>query len=90
MTSGGRTLFVQLLGLGLDAFQHVLRLLAHAHQDDAFHRLVVLLKAELAEARRVADGTSPMSLTRTGMPFFLPTTMLPMSAVSRTSPRPRM
>ena len=48
-------MLVQLLGHGFDAPQNHLRLLADAHQDDAFHRIVLLHVAELAEPRRVAD-----------------------------------
>ena len=50
---------VDLLGFFLDAFEDILRLLAAAHQDDAFDGVVVLfllcLEAENAEARSVAD-----------------------------------
>ncbi len=52
----GQDVLVELLGLCLDAFQHILRLLAAPHQDDAFDRIIVLLEAELAQARGVADA----------------------------------
>src|ERR1700722_303559 len=47
---------VQFFGLGFNALQDVLRLLTAQHENDAFDRVVILLKAELAEARRMADG----------------------------------
>src|SRR5262249_23436163 len=50
---------VDFFGLSLDAFQNVLRLLAAAHQNDAFYGVIVVfglvLEAEDAQARRVAD-----------------------------------
>ena len=46
---------VELLRLRLDALEHRLRLLAGAHEDDAFDRVVRLVEAELAESRRVSD-----------------------------------
>jgi len=46
---------IELVGLSLDRLEHVLRLLAAQHKDDAFDRVVILLIAEFAEARRVAD-----------------------------------
>ena len=49
-------LTVQFFGLGLNSLQNVLRLLAAAHEDHAFDRVVILLKAELTEAGRVPDG----------------------------------
>ena len=52
---GRQDVFVQLLRFRLDAFQHVLRLLAGEHQDHAFDGVVRLVEAEFAEARRVAD-----------------------------------
>ena len=42
-------------GLRLDALEHHLRLLAGAHQDDAFDGVVRCHEAELPEPRRVAD-----------------------------------
>ena len=51
----GQDLFVELLGLGLDALQDVLGLFAGSHQDDAFHGVILFLEAELAQARRDAD-----------------------------------
>src|SRR6185312_5416534 len=52
----GRKLPVDLLGLGLDRLQHVLRLRAGEHEDDALDRIVLVIEAELAQARGVADG----------------------------------
>src|ERR1019366_8590752 len=52
---GRQDAFVQLLRHGLDAPQNHLRLLAHAHEDDAFDGFILLHVAELAEARGVAD-----------------------------------
>ena len=49
-------LAVQFFRLGLDAFQDILRLLASQHQNDAFHGVIVVLEAELAQARSMADG----------------------------------
>ncbi len=49
-------MLVQFFGLGFDALQHVLRLLAAQHHDDAFDGVVILVESELAQARRVADG----------------------------------
>ena len=46
---------VQLLGHLLDLLQHHLGLLAHAHQDDAFDRIVLVHESELAQPRRVPD-----------------------------------
>ena len=46
---------VQFLGLGLDALQNVLRLLAAQHENDAFDRVVIFLEAEFTQTRRVAD-----------------------------------
>ena len=51
----GQHLFVQLLGLLLDALQDVLGLFAAAHQDDAFHRVVVLVEPEFPQARGMAN-----------------------------------
>ena len=47
---------VQLFGFCFDALEHVLRLLAGEHQDDAFDGVIRLVEAEFAEARRAADG----------------------------------
>ncbi len=52
---GRQHVFVELLGLGFDAFEHILRLLAAAHHDDALDGVVGFIEAELAEARGVAD-----------------------------------
>ena len=46
---------VERLGQLLDFFQNDLRLLADAHQDDAFDGIVLTHVAELSEPRRVAD-----------------------------------
>ena len=46
----GQDLFVEFLRLRLDAFQNVLRFFAGAQEDHAFHRVVLLLVAELAQA----------------------------------------
>ena len=51
----GQDLLVQFLGLGLDALEHILGLFAGAQQDDAFHRVILFLIAEFAQARRDAD-----------------------------------
>ena len=51
----GRICIVELPGLRLNPLQNVLGLLARAQQDDALHRVVLLLVAELAEARGDAD-----------------------------------
>ena len=51
----GQDLLVEFLGLRFDALQDVLGFLAGAQQDDAFHGVILLLKAELAQARRDAD-----------------------------------
>ena len=64
---GRQDVFVQLLGLGLDALEDVLRLLAAAHHDDAFDRVIGLVEAELAQARaRCRSTTWPMSPMRVG------------------------
>ncbi len=47
---------IQFVGFGLDVFQNVLRLLSAQHQDDAFDGVIIFLKAEFAQARRVPDG----------------------------------
>ena len=81
---------VQLPRLRLDALQHRLRLLAGAHQDDAFHGVVLVVEPELAEARGAWPiSTVATSFTSTGMPFFVAMTTLPMSVVvlRRASPR---
>ena len=46
---------VQFFGLRFGELEHGLRLLARAHQDHAFHRIVAIIESELPEARRVAD-----------------------------------
>ena len=47
---------VDFLRFRLDALQHGLGLLAAAHQDHAFHRVVHLVETEFTEPRRVPDG----------------------------------
>ena len=49
-------MLVQFFGFRLDALQHVLRLLAAQHHDDAFHGVIGLVESEFAQPRRVADG----------------------------------
>src|SRR5262249_17355516 len=51
----GQDHLIQLFGLVLDPFQHVLRLLAAAHKDDTFDRVIVFLETELAEPRSISD-----------------------------------
>ena len=80
---------VQFLGLRFHSFQNILRLLSAKHQDDAFHGIVILLKAEFAQPRRVADDDVANIPTRIGAPLLLPTTTSPISSVLRTSPMPR-
>ena len=53
---GRQDLAVEFFGFRLNAFEHVLRLLAAQHQDDAFHGIIVFLKAELPQARRMPNG----------------------------------
>ena len=56
---------VELLRLRFDPLQHILGLLAGAQQDDAFDRVVLLLEAELAQARSDADRRPrPTSFTQ--------------------------
>src|SRR5579875_101313 len=50
-----QNVLVQVAGFGLNSFEHRLRLVAGAHQDDAFHGVIIFHKAEFAEARRVAN-----------------------------------
>jgi hypothetical protein len=56
---GRKNVAIEVLGLFLNALQYVLRLFTAAHQDDAFHGVIVFLrlglKPENAKARRVAD-----------------------------------
>ena len=47
---------IQFFGLGLDSLQDILRLPAAEHENDALDRIVILLKAELTQAGRMADG----------------------------------
>ena len=53
----GQDIGVEFLRLRFDALQHVLRLLAGTKHDDAFHRVVLLSDAELAQPR--GDAYSP-------------------------------
>ena len=82
-------LSVQFFGLCLHAFEDVLRLLAAQHENDAFDGIVILLKAELTEPRRMADGDLANVAYANGHALLLPTTMFPMSSVLRTRPMPR-
>ncbi len=78
---GRQDVLFSVVGELLDLLQDHLRLLADAHEDDAFDRVVLLHVAELAEPRRVIDrDASPTSLIVTGMPLCAATTMLPMSS----------
>src|SRR5690242_16230171 len=65
----GENLLVELPGLFLHAFEHGLRLLAAAHEDDAFDRIIVALEAELAQAGRVADHDLADVLDANGRTF---------------------
>ena len=47
------------LGLLFHSLQHVLRLLAAEHQNDAFHRVIRLIETEFAQSRRVTDRHVP-------------------------------
>ena len=77
--------FVEFLSFGLDAFQHVLRLLAAPHHDDAFHGIIGFIEAEFTQAGSVAND----NFADVGTPLCVPTMMLSMSEVSRTRPMPR-
>ncbi len=46
---------VQLVGLRLHGLENRLRLLAGAHQDDAFYGVVIVVESELPETRRTPD-----------------------------------
>src|SRR5581483_6344452 len=48
-------LLVELVGLLLNALKHVLGLLAAAHHDNAFNRIVRLVETEFTETRRIPD-----------------------------------
>ena len=50
-----KNMFVQFLGFFFHTLQNVLGLLAAEHHDDAFDRVIVLVKSELAQAWSVAD-----------------------------------
>ena len=71
-------LFIQLLGLRFDAFQHILRLFAAPHHDDAFDGIIRFVEAELAQARRVSDGNIAPSFT--SAPAFCSDASMPNSA----------
>ena len=62
----GQDLLVELPRLRFDPLQHVLCLLARAQQDDAFDGVVLLLVAELAQARGDADGDAADILEQDG------------------------
>ena len=49
-------MLIQLLGFFFDALEHVLRLLATSHHDDAFDGIILLVEAEFAQPRGAADG----------------------------------
>ncbi len=51
-----QNLVVELASFGLHALQHVLRLLAAAHHNDAFDSVVGLVESEFAQPRSVPDG----------------------------------
>ena len=53
---GGKNAFIELLGFCFDTLQHVLRLLATPHHDDALDRIILFVKAKFAQAWRVSDG----------------------------------
>ena len=46
---------VQFLGFRFHALQYILGLIAPQHHDDAFHRIIILVEAKLAQARRMPD-----------------------------------
>ena len=48
-------LFIQLLGLRFNALQHILRLLAAPHHDDALDGIICFVEAEFAQAWGVSD-----------------------------------
>src|ERR1035438_5393353 len=52
---GREDLLVEFLGLSFDALENVLRLLSTQHENDAFHRIVVVLETEFAQPWRMAD-----------------------------------
>ena len=53
---GRQETVIELLGFLFDAGEHVLGLLAAKHQNHAFDHVVIILKAELSQARGVADA----------------------------------
>src|ERR1700730_17213428 len=52
---GRQEAVIQLVRFLFDAGKHVLGLVAAKHQNNAFHHVIIILKAELSQARRVAD-----------------------------------
>ncbi len=56
---GRQDLAIQIVGLGFHSFEDVLRLLSAQHENDAFHGIIILLKAEFAQPWRVPDGDIP-------------------------------
>ena len=62
----GQQVRVELLRPGLDPGQYILGLLALAHQDDAFHRVIRVLEAKLAQPWRGADDDPPDVLQQHG------------------------
>ena len=48
-------MLIQLLCFRFHALEHILRLLAAPHHDDAFHCVIGLVEAELAQPRRIPD-----------------------------------
>src|SRR5579863_4335733 len=53
---GRQNFLVELSGFRLHSLQHVLRLLATAHHDDAFDGIVGLVESEFAQPRSMPDG----------------------------------
>ncbi len=62
----GQDVPVEVLGLCFNALQHLLGLLARAHQDDTFHGVILVLVTKLAQARRVADHHAAKVLCQNG------------------------
>ena len=50
---------IELAGHRFHAGQHILRLLAAPHHDDAFHGVIRVVEAKFSQARRVSDGYIP-------------------------------
>ncbi len=86
---GWQNVFIELLCFFFDTLQYILRLLAAPHHDDALDGVIRFVKPNSPKRGAFPMVTSPMSWIRTGTPFCVPTMTLPMSEVSRTSPRPR-